>query len=395
MSIGLNWLLSRRFAAICLLLAMIIALAGFSILADLSQWIIQVPRRVTIVTFGIRFELMFTGIVMMVAGYWIARRSQFFSRRFLNWWAGIFIFLFVSGYLNATYFMFPSQQYSARFVSIEAISNSPVVALSDTDEMFVVEINGDARAYPLEWMMRPHIAGDIIGGEEVALTYCSLSHLGMAVTPELNGEKLKLRLMTQLQNNLVMFDAVTEKPIQQIWARFEGEQERMKEWPTRIMSFAAFRELYPDGLVLFNPAFNPWDKLVRWMVYTVVSYQHAIEAPVFPTIEQFDTRLPNKAYVYGLRFGGQQLAVTPDYIRKQGGVINIEVGGTPIVLAWFDNFGYADAFYRSIDGEVIDVTAIDPYGMTESGQLERAVMANEVFWFVWSTFYPDTSLLDN
>lgn len=392
MAQALTLLSSRRFTAAYLVTALLVAFAGFAILADLTQFVIEVPRWVTMGTFSIRWELMALGLASMAAGYLIGRRRGYFSKRLLNGCAVAFVLMFVFGYLNAPYLMFRTQHHGARFVPIDAIRNAPVFTLKDSDEVFVVEINGDARAYPLDWIMQPHIAGDIIGGEDVALTYCSLSHLGMAVTPKIGGRKLDLVLMTQLKNNLVMFDANTEKPIQQIWAHFEGSKERMREWPTRVMSFEAFRRLYPEGLVFFNPALNPWDKVVRWMMYSIVGYQHVIEQPVFPTVHEFDTRLPNKAYVYGVRMNGEKMAFTLDFIKRQGNIVNTEVGGVPLALVYFEDYDYVDAFVRTLDGEVITVEAIDPFGVTPQGTLERAVMASEVFWFIWSTFYPDTGV---
>lgn len=383
---------SRAFTGTCLSLGLLVAALGFVVLADLTQLLFQVPREVTMITFSVRVALMVIGLAAMTCGYLIARRHGHFGRRARRWALGAFIVMFVFGYLNAPYLMFRSDHQGARFVGIEAIRNAPNVPITDDVEVFVVEINGDARAYPLDWIIQPHIAGDEIGGEKVALTYCSLSHLGMAVTPELEGRELDLRVMTQLKNNLVMYDTHTDRPIQQIWARFEDGEERMREWPTRVMSFGAFRRLYPDGLVYHKPAYNPWDRLTRWMMYTVVGYQHAMDAPVFPTIEEFDERLPNKSYVYGMRVGAAKAAFTLDYIKRNGGIVNTEVGGTPIALVYFEEYEYVDAFERVIDGREVVVSEIDPYGVTPHGRLPRAVMASEVFWVIWSTFYPDTSL---
>ncbi|MDH3531569.1 MAG: DUF3179 domain-containing protein [Gammaproteobacteria bacterium] len=385
-------LTSKKFVAACLLVAMLIAAIGFIVLADLTQFVVEVPRWVTMFTHSIRMELFWVGVLAMAIGYVLGRKNQLFSKRVLNWTLAAFLVMALSGYINPPFLMFRTQQHDARFISIEQLRKIPQVQVQDSDEVFVVEINGDARAYPLDWMAQPHVAGDTIGGEEVALTFCSLSHLGMAVTPELNDQQLELKLLTQLQNNLVLYDARTNKPIQQIWASFEGEQSRMREWPTRVMTFEAYRALYPAGKVFFNPAYNPWNKLVRWMVYSVVGLQHAIEAPVFPTIHEFDTRLPNKAYVYGVRVGDTKVAFTRDYIERNGGMVNTKVDGKPLVLVYFEDYGFVDAFERTVGGEVITVTEIDPYGRTPQGQLERAVMASEVFWFIWSTFYPDTDV---
>ena len=268
---------TRRAAYAYLLIAMALALFGFFVLADLTQFLVDVPRGITMAAHSLRMELFWLGIAAMIAGLMVGRR--YFSTRTLTLSLVAFLLFSISGYINAPYLMFRTQQHTARFVTIENIRNAPMIELRDSDEVFVVEINGDARAYPLDWIMQPHVAGDVIGGEPVALTYCSLSHLGMAVEPRLGGQELDLKLLTQLQNNLVMFDTKTNKPIQQIWARFEGETERMREWPTRIMSFGAFQTLYPEGLVFFNPPYNPWNKAVRWMMYSVVGLQHAIEEP--------------------------------------------------------------------------------------------------------------------
>jgi hypothetical protein len=93
-----------------------------------------------------------------------------------------------------------------------------------------------------------------------------------------------------------------------------------------------------------------------------------------------------------VRVGDTKVAFTLDYIERNGGMVNTEVGGKPLVLVYFEDYGFVDAFERTAGGDVITVTEIDPYGRTPQGQLERAVMASEVFWFIWSTFYPDTGL---
>ena len=54
----------------------------------------------------------------------------------------------------------------AKIGEIENIgANEPVIGL---------EINGDARAYPLSVLMWHEIANDIVGGMPVAVTYCPL-----------------------------------------------------------------------------------------------------------------------------------------------------------------------------------------------------------------------------
>jgi len=60
--------------------------------------------------------------------------------------------------------------------------------LLDTDLVFGVEINGDARAYPLRIMGWHEMANDVIGGVPVALAYCTF------LTPSLMVKKFPLNL---------------------------------------------------------------------------------------------------------------------------------------------------------------------------------------------------------
>ena len=44
-------------------------------------------------------------------------------------------------------------------------------------------------------------------GEDIVLTYCGLSNLGIAYTPSLGGKPLDLHPMTQLENNLATWSS--------------------------------------------------------------------------------------------------------------------------------------------------------------------------------------------
>ena len=60
--------------------------------------------------------------------------------------------------------------------------------------------------------------------------------------------------MTQLKNNLVLFDKNSGEPIQQLWGSMERDENKhkMTEWPTIRMPFSSFKKLYPDGKVFIN-----------------------------------------------------------------------------------------------------------------------------------------------
>ena len=195
------------------------------------------------------------------------------------------------------------------------------------------------------------------------MTYCGLTNMGIAYSPVIDDQPLELSVMTQLENNLVLFDHNTGEPIQQIYGTMEGQPERgmMKEWPTVRMPLASFEALYPDGRVFVNeiPSFSekplvaPWDRVTRHvMMYNGVSLQWVGDDPAFPTIEEFDERLPRKSLIYGLNVGDDYVAYTADFIRAQGGVINVQVGGRDVVLAYDEQWDAIGAFYNDTGAPV-------------------------------------------
>ncbi|HEY2737674.1 MAG TPA: DUF3179 domain-containing (seleno)protein, partial [Thermoanaerobaculia bacterium] len=202
----------------CGALSLLIALVGLLALGDMVQLLVAFPRAFTYGIFRVRMPLMIVGLASFAVTLFLG-----FADRLAPWWAlalfGVaFAVLFFGGFVGPTYVLFRTQQRSARYVSVAELAGQ----LEDEAEVFTVEVNGDARAFPHRWIQRPHVAGDVVGGQPVAMTYCALSHLGMAYGAEDGGRLRDLKVMTQLENNLVLFDASTQEPIEQIYGRTAG-----------------------------------------------------------------------------------------------------------------------------------------------------------------------------
>ena len=121
---------------------------------------------------------------------------------------------FYSGYINPS-IMMRAQQSNARYYTIVEAKKH----LRPETSLIVIEAKGEARGHPDDHILRPHVAGtkDGLGGENVVMTYCGLTHMGIAYKPEIDGEQLELGVMTQLENNLVLWDKKSGEPIQQFW----------------------------------------------------------------------------------------------------------------------------------------------------------------------------------
>lgn len=387
----------------------------FKDLADISQWLLQSSREFTMGVWYNRQWLAIAGLATLA----IAWLLWFRNRRLAG--AGALIglslvslFLFYSGYINP-HLMFRSQQHTAKFVPVSearpyfertfewARYGWQEYDSVDDISVLVLETDDGAIAYSDYFLLQPHVAtGGPVDGEEVVMTYCGLTNMGIAYSPVIDDQPLELSVMTQLENNLVLFDHNTGEPIQQIYGTMEGQPERgmMQEWPTVRMPLASFEALYPDGRVFVNeiPSFseNPviagWDRLTRHvMMYNGVSLQWVGDKPAFPTIDEFDERLPRKSMIYGLNVDDDYVAYTAEFIRAQGGVVNVQVGGRDVVLVYDERWNAVGAFYNDTGTAIDQVSIMGETG--EAGRLSRVeTLKSDVFWFIWANFHRDTDV---
>ena len=77
---------------------------------------------------------------------------------------------------------------------------------------------------------------------------------------------------------------------------------------------------------------------------------------------------------------------------QDNNIINIELGGQHILLAWFPEYETLGVFSRKLDGRTIDVTNVDVYGESNEGKLNRLPQYPHVFWMIWSHWYPESSI---
>jgi hypothetical protein len=372
---------------LCAALSLLAALAGFLALGDAVQWVVVVPRPFVYRVFRARIPLFFVALAAFGTALFLGVAERLAPGWALGLYGAVFAALFLGGFVGTTYVMFPTQQRSARYVPVTEIGEE----LPADEEVLAVEVDGDARAFPARWILRPHVAGDTVGGEPVVMTYCGLSHLGVACRNELGGAPVDLKVMTQLENNLVLFDAATQEPIEQIHGHAVKSGARFDRIPSVMMPLRAFRSLYPQGKVFFNPPAGLLDRRVREMMERQLyprggQYDPANPLPVFRTIDHEDPRVPPKEQVYGVAVDGEALAFTLGHLRRHGDAVTDRVGGSPITVKHFPEFGFVDVFA----GEVPEV---DARGFLPGGtRAKRVPHANRVLWLIWANFYRETGV---
>lgn len=149
---------------------------------------------------------------------------------------------------------------------LEPLSNGKpsgwAASIGDAEPVIALAIRGDARAYPLRILIWHEIVNDVVGDTHVAVTYCPLCNTALVFDRALNGQILDFGTTGKLRNSdLVMYDRQTES----WWQQFTGEAivgamsgRNLRLIPSRLESFANFRQRFPNGKVLVpnNPAFR-------------------------------------------------------------------------------------------------------------------------------------------
>ena len=383
----------------CMAVSTIVGYFYFRDLGDVTQAMMTVKRKNMI--FAIRHENSMIAVALIGTAISVG----------IHLWLGIGNSTIIKtvASVNVFFVAFPwiwlhlglrNQQYSAKYYSIEHAKNW----LRASESVIVIENNGEARAHSDYHIKRPHLAGspEGLGGDNIILTYCCMTHLGHGFKPEIEGEKLDLEVLAQHGNNLIMKDMNTGEPIQQVYGTRECDgrysDNKMQEWPTFRMSFKGFQKAYPDGKVFLNkiPKFtkNPLYYIIDQLVEAIFLWgtigHDRQEALMFNTMDVEDNRLPKKEYVWGFNIGKDSVAFTQDFIEEHNNLINTKVGGKDIVVSYDRAYDSVGIYYND-SGE--DISSIDFFGQSDKGLLPRVeTVKAAIYWCVWVNFFPETDL---
>ena len=236
------------------------------------------------------------------------------------------------------------------------------------DDIVMALVRGDiARAYPTRILVWHEIVNDVIGGDQVAVTYCPLCGTGMVFERAINGQERTFGVSGLLyQSDVLMYDKESESLWSQLAMKAVSGAEVGAEltWlSSEHMTWKAWRDQYPRGEVLSTD--TGYRRNYSGEAYA--SY-FASDRTMFP-VSHLRRELPNKAWVIGVIIDGEAKAY-PVRTLPDNQVIHDMVGNAPVSVLY-------DAEKRH--PRVTDV----------QGEQIPSVM---VFWFAWQAFYPETGL---
>ena len=233
--------------------------------------------------------------------------------------------------------------------------------LADKEPVVALEINGDARAYPLQILIWHEIVNDEVGDVPVAVTFCPLCNAAIVFDRRLDGVLYDFGTSGNLRNSdLVMWGRQTES----WWQQFTGEAivgtltgKQLTFIPASIISWEDFRNANPLGKVLSRDTGFP-DRSYGRNPYS--GYDRA-DNPPFLYSGELDDRLQPKERVVAVTVGGVDLAF-PFQVLEREKVVNYFVDGED--LAVFFKLGTLSALDRRDIEDSKDVGAtgvFDPH----------------------------------
>ncbi|MDB4898883.1 MAG: hypothetical protein JWN53_691 [Gemmatimonadetes bacterium] len=255
-----------------------------------------------------------------------------------------------------------------------------------------VHLNGESRAYPLQYIGYHHHLTDTVGGQRVLVSYCTVCRTGRVFTPTVAGVGERFRLVGMDRFNAMLEDETTRS----WWRQANGEAiagslkgTKLPELPRLQVTLKEWIALHPRTLIMqADPAFTG-----------EYSKDYAFERGTSrKALTGTDTlSWGEKSWVVGLTVKGRSKAYDWNRLRRER-IIHDEVGGTPIVLVLsVDNASFfaferpgADARF-ALRGDSL-VGTRGTYAMSgegTSGSL-TPVNASQEFWHSWRTFQPGT-----
>jgi len=275
--------------------------------------------------------------------------------------------------------------------------------MSDSDTVIGLEINGEAKAYPIFILVWHEIINDGVGGTPVAITYCPLCYTNQVFERIINGEEVEFGTSGKLYNsNLLMYDRLTESYWSQalgIAVKGELTGYQLNLIPFDVITWGDWIKLHPGTMVLTTDT-----GYIR--SYATDPYgDYYTEPRIFFPVEHSDDRMHPKEIIIGFNQNNIYKAYKQNDIESNI-IINDFIGDTPLMLVslYSEN---SRAFERTIndvildfeyaDGKILDLQTNSEWnydGLSTSGkyqgmQLERMPI-EPGFWFEWFAFHPQT-----
>ncbi|HEY6503210.1 MAG TPA: DUF3179 domain-containing (seleno)protein [Chitinophagaceae bacterium] len=265
----------------------------------------------------------------------------------------------------------------------------------DTNRLVIGVINnGEAKAYPIQFLGYHHQVQDSVGGKPMIITYCTVCRTGRVFEPVVNGQPEKFRLVGMDHFNAMFEDATTKS----WWRQVNGEAitgplkgQQLPEVFSMQTSLANWLRMNPSSYIMqADPAFlQSYDSTMKFETGESRSRLTGTDSLSWK----------NKSWVIGVKTGTERKAYDWNRLYSEG-IIQDTIGSTPLLLVLSTDKKSFFAFERpggdarfSLANDTIFYNErrfrIDGKGIDTSYSL-KPLPAYQEFWHSWRTFNPAT-----
>jgi hypothetical protein len=254
--------------------------------------------------------------------------------------------------------------------------------------------NGEAKAYPIQFLGYHHQVQDSVGGKPMIITYCTVCRTGRVFEPMVKGKHEKFRLVGMDHFN-AMFEDVTTKSW---WRQVSGEAitgqlkgQQLPEVFSTQTSLGDWMQLNPNSLIMqADPAFiKSYDSTMK--------YESGASRSKLTGTDSLSWK--DKSWVIGVKAGKERKAYDWNQLKKEK-IIQDKIAGTPVLIVLSKNEKSFFAFERPADNSDFSLHGdtllfanhkyrIDGKGIDTIFSL-KPLPATQEFWHSWQTFNPGT-----
>jgi hypothetical protein len=265
----------------------------------------------------------------------------------------------------------------------------------DPDRLVLgVSINGEAKAYPIQFLGYHHHIQDTVGGKPIMVTYCTVRRTGRVFEPIVNGIKEKFRLVGMDHFNAMLEDETTKS----WWRQVNGEaiagklkgQHQPEVYSTQT-SLAEWLQLNPNSLIMQADSsfIESYSKTTK--------YEDGKSKDPLTGTDSLSWK--NKSWVIGVKVGDARKAYDWNQLIKER-TIHDKINNTPVmIVVSSDNKSFfaferpGDAAKFSLSNDIILYNdhhfRIDGKGIDTAYSL-KPLPAYQEFWHSWRIFNPAT-----
>ena len=260
--------------------------------------------------------------------------------------------------------------------------------------VIAVELNGVAKAYPIQYIGYHHYLQDTVGGKAILVTYCTVCRTGRVFEPMVNGQQEQFRLVGMDHFNAMIEDATTKS----WWRQATGEAiagklkgNKLTEVLSTQTSLGQWLQLHPQTLILqADPAFTKrYDSAFK--------YESGKSKSKLTGTDSLSWK--DKSWVVGIKIGNKAKAYDWNRLKKER-IIHDTLNQTAILLLIAKDDKSFFAFERPSTGSRFVLRndtltmnnrhyRINGAGIDTNFQL-KAIPAYQEFWHSWRTFQPHT-----